>query len=210
MNRAKRGGSRYAGSSPFAALIVHIDRRTLLGRKQPGLRWSHMTRRSPALLLRLWIPLLLAVAALLGPGTGPGRRPGARSALRRRTRARRGTGRTSRRSQPLRGRRVVVPVRKAAVAAATYTPPPVTQHAGGRCSADEDGRRAGPQARRAREEARRAAGDQDHRRPARCASTCTAGSEPSRVRSMTTRCCCWPASRCSSRRSLPRRERRSP
>src|SRR5580765_5226078 len=27
-----------------------------------------MTRRSPALLLRLWIPLLLAVAALLGPG----------------------------------------------------------------------------------------------------------------------------------------------
>ena len=27
-----------------------------------------MTRRSPALLLRLWIPLLVAVAVLLGPG----------------------------------------------------------------------------------------------------------------------------------------------
>src|SRR3954452_11865487 len=42
--------------------------RTLMSGKQQGLRWSHVARRSTALLLRRSIPLLLAVGALLGPG----------------------------------------------------------------------------------------------------------------------------------------------
>jgi hypothetical protein len=67
MKEAK-GRVQDAGSSPFAPLNVLIDRRTLPGGKQQGLRWSHM-RRSTALLLRRSIPLFLAVVALLGPGT---------------------------------------------------------------------------------------------------------------------------------------------
>lgn len=83
-----------------------------------------MTRRSPALLLRLWIPLLLAVAALLGPGLaragGPapdpasGGAPGPDAAPVHHPRA------ATAPKAP-----VAVPVRKAAVAAATYTPPTV-------------------------------------------------------------------------------------
>ena len=68
------------------------------------------------------------------------------------------------------------------MAAADVTPPPVTRHAGGRRSADEDGRCAGPQARRAREETRRAAARSRSSTSRRCASTCTAGSGRSRVR----------------------------
>src|SRR4051794_5441452 len=40
-----------------------------MSRKQQGLRWSHVARRSTALLLRRSVPLLLAVGALLGPGS---------------------------------------------------------------------------------------------------------------------------------------------
>ena len=87
-----------------------------------------MTRRSPALLLRLWIPLLLAVAALLGPGLaqagGPAPDPPS-------------GGAPVPDAAPVHHAKVtavprapvVVPVRKAAVAAATYTPPAITHTA---------------------------------------------------------------------------------
>ena len=87
-----------------------------------------MTRRSPALLLRLWIPLLVAVAVLLGPGLaragGPAPDPPS-------------GGAPAPDAAPVHQPKVaaaprahvVVPVRKAAVAAATYTPPPVTHAA---------------------------------------------------------------------------------
>jgi hypothetical protein len=82
-------------------------------------------RRSTALLLRRSIPLLLAVGALLGPGSAwaadpapdppsagapaPDAAPGAHP-----------------KTAPAARTPVVVPVREPAVAAATFTPPPVT------------------------------------------------------------------------------------
>src|SRR5580765_2874039 len=83
-----------------------------------------MTRRSPALLLRLWIPLLLAVAALLGPGParagGPAPDPPSGGAPV-------PDAAPVHHSKPAAAPRahVVVPVQKTAVAAARYTPPPV-------------------------------------------------------------------------------------
>ena len=92
------------------------------------MRWSHMTRRSPALLLRLWIPLLLAVAALLGPGLARAAAPAPDPPS---------SGAPVPDAAPVHHAKVAaaprapvaVPVRKAAVAAATYTPPPVTHAA---------------------------------------------------------------------------------
>ena len=83
-----------------------------------------MTRRSPVLLLRLWIPLLLAVAALLGPGTAQAAGPAPDPAS---------GGAPAPDAAPVHHAKVaaaprapvVAPTRKAAVAAATYTPPPV-------------------------------------------------------------------------------------
>jgi hypothetical protein len=87
-----------------------------------------MTRRSTALLLRRWIPLLLAVAVILGPelarAAGPAPDPAS-------------AGAPAPDAAPVHQLKVaaaprthvVVPVRKAAVAAATYTPPPVTHTA---------------------------------------------------------------------------------
>src|SRR6478752_10504886 len=65
IDKRNRGGSRTL-DPPIRCVDRPRRQAYALDRKQPGLRWSHMTRRSPVLLLRLWIPPLLAVAALLG------------------------------------------------------------------------------------------------------------------------------------------------
>ena len=140
--------------------------------------------------------------------TRPGRRPGARSALGRRTRARRGTG------PPAEGRS------RSAGACRGSGPGGSRGSSHVHAAAGHAARRWSWLSRRRRSPRRSASTSRARRNPSRrrrsrsstsrpCASTCTAGSEPSRGHSMTSRCCCWPASRCSLQRSLPRRERRS-